>query len=429
MKTDYLTEMVTEALIQIFSQHEPLGLVGTEEEYLLIKENGALGSTEEVFDFFESQGLEVETDPDTDVVVAVKEDFYSIPIGSDAGANTIEINLPPCESIHDIETHLKRVLGKVQDACLATNQKILGLGIMPNVLPEQIKWQKKGRYKKIREVLFPEIDIITTTASSQTHMVFEAKNMIRALNAIMAVSGPVISITANSKVQQNKISEYACSREHVYHTFKMSQRVGMPKNPFFDIKDFARYCLEQGMFLYKEKEGDLSFKKYRGTFGSFLKDTGTKDIQTIKRHLKVHMGTLWLCVRPNPQGTIESRMCCQQPPWAQGAVHALNIGLMHNWQEVESLARSKPWDFWKKAYMQAIKDGPFACVEKIPLSDISWQVLEISEKGLQKRNKNEEVYLKDFKERLENPKKSPAFLAEKIFNKKSTAGLMERFCY
>ncbi len=428
MHHHHYVDLVVDALIQIFSQHEPLGLVGAEEEYLLVKKDGALGSTQEVFSFFESQGFNTEIDPETKNVIGIKEDFYGVLIGSDAGINTIEINLPPSKSIHDIVTHTKRVLGKLKEACLVTDQKILGLGIMPNLPPEKIQWQKKGRYKKIREMLYPEIDIITTTASSQTHMVFEVKNLVRALNALMAISGPVISITANSRIQQNKISEYMCYREYVYHTFKMKSRIGMMQRSFLGIIDLVKYYLSQRMFLYKE-ENDNHFKKYGKTFEDFLREKDIKDVKTIKKYLKIHMGTIWLSIRLNPQGTLESRVCCQQPPWTQGSTHALNIGLMHNWQSVENFVNSMPWDFWVEAYIKSIKSGLFASINGIPMIDIAWQILELSEKGLQKRNMNEEIYLKELKQRLEDPTKQPSYLAEKIFKEKSIDNLIEKFSF
>lgn len=419
--------LVADAFVFLYSQGVPEGTVGVENEYLLIHPDGTIGDTAPIFENLLKLGWKAEMDPGTCSIIGVVEPLYSITVTCDAGKGTLEIVLPPCANIADLEMHEKRLLNHLISAAAEHDMYILGLGVQPKTAPERKHWQNKERYDEILKELAPEVNSMAITASSQTHTVFSANDVIRALNTLLAVSGPIAAITANSKVVAGEISNYSIWREYAYGTFKQNTRVGIPARPFQDIEDIAKWYLTQRFFLVRDDHD--RFTGYQGTFFEFLKERGITSVDKVIAHLKVLMGTVWFTVRPTPHNTLETRVCCQQPQNTGPAVAALNLGIMQNWREAEELVAERPWGFWINAYHHALRDDLRCLIDNVPMSELSEQIMAVSRRGLGARKANEEIFLEPFADRISDPNKVPARMAADVFQTRGIRDLIEKFAY
>lgn len=426
------TELLAKTLEEIFSQENPKGWIGAEEEYLLISnESSKMGRTLPIFTFLKNSGWKSETDPQTGELIQVSEDYFGVPIVCDAGLGTLEIIIPPSKSIHEISEIRSRVLKKLILAAQENDMSLLGLGILPDNLPKREFWQPKQRYLKIIEALKPEVDWMTVTASSQTHTTFKPEEVPAALNTMLALSGPIIAMLANAKIVGGKISPYSCFRELTWELFGSKERVGMPQKPFEEnsLHDIANYYLKQQMLVYESDTEEGLFKRYFGSFESFLADKKIKDINSVKKHLCVLLGTVWLDTRITIHGTLESRTPCKQPQGEEDASHALNLGLMINWREAYDFVKKYPWSFWQKVRENAIENDLLGVVDGISILDLSQEVFKIAKSGLQLRGANEELYLKVLEKRLSDPTKIPARVAADIFHSQDLKALIRHFKY
>jgi gamma-glutamylcysteine synthetase len=424
--------MVAEALEEIFSQENPTNWIGAEEEYLLVfNETGKMGRTFPILKYFKDMGWKSENDPQTGELVQVIEDYFGVIISSDAGLGTLEIIFPPYKNIYDLSLARKRILAKLIPIAQSHGMSLLGLGILPNNPPERKFWQPKQRYLKIIQALDPQVDWMTVTASTQTHMTFKAKEAPTALNTMLALSGPIIAMFANAKIVGGKISPYSCFRELTWELFSKSERVGIPKKAFEenDLCDIASYYLKQQMFVYEADTESHRFERCSGTFESFLRCKKISDTNTLKRHLSVLLGTVWLDTRITMHGTLESRTPCKQPQGEENSSHALCVGLMSNFAEASDFVKSHPWVFWRKVRKNAIENDLLGLVDGVSILSISEKVLEIAKSGLRLRGLDEEYYLKPLEERLSDPTNIPAQVAEKIFREQGLQALVEYFKY
>jgi len=426
------TDMMVEAFCEIFSQENSKGWIGAEEEYLLVSnKTGKMGRTLPVLEYFKALGWKSENDSGTGELVQVVEDYFGVPITCDAGLGTLEIVIPPQKNIHNISAVRERILGKLIPTANKNGMSLLGLGILPNNLPKREFWQPKQRYLEIIETLDPQVPWMTVTASTQTHTTFRPDEVPTALNTLLALSGPIIAILANAKIVNGKVSPYSCFRELTWELFGKNERVGIPERPFDEnsLVDIAKYYLKQDMLVYESDTTKHLFSKYYGTFESFLKYKKITDINILKRHLFVLLGTVWLDTRMTMHGTLESRTPCKQPQGEEDSSHALSFGLMINWREAYDFVKKYDWDFWRKVRTSAIQNDLSGTVDGIKILDLSQKVYEIAKSGLQLRALNEEIYLKPLEKRLSDPKKVPAQIAKRIFREEGLQALLDYFTY
>ncbi len=426
------TQILSEVLKELFSQKNPTGWIGAEEEYLLIfNDTGKMGRTYPILKYFKDLGWKSENDPQTGELVQVTEDYFGVIISSDAGLGTLEIIFPPYKNIYDLSLARKRILAKLIPTAQNYKMSLLGLGILPNDLPERKFWQPKQRYLEIIKTLKPEVDWMTVTASSQTHTTFKPEEVPAALNTLLALSGPIIAMLANAKIVGEKISPYSCFRELTWEFFGSKERVGIPQKPFEEgsLHDLASYYLRQQMLVYEANAKTHLFQRCSGTFESFLRSKKVTDVNTLKKHLRVLLGTVWLDTRITIHGTLESRTPCKQPQGEEDASHALNLGLMINWREAYDFVKKHPWSFWQKVRENAIQNDLLGVVDGISILDLSQKVFEIAKSGLQLRGANEELCLKVLEERLSDPTKIPARVAADIFYNQGLEAFLEHFKY
>jgi len=127
-------------------------------------------------------------------------------------------------------------------------------------------------------------------------------------------------------------------------------------------------------------------------------------------------------------GTIESRMCCQQPPDAALAPTALTLGLLSNLEETNKLVETYSWETWKAVKKMALQHTFKTTIDGKSILPVLTQFLEIAERGLLKRNLGEVIFLEPYYSRL-SLQKSPADEAIAIFEEQGITGLLNHVVF
>jgi len=127
-------------------------------------------------------------------------------------------------------------------------------------------------------------------------------------------------------------------------------------------------------------------------------------------------------------GTVESRMCCQQPPTETLTSAALTLGIIENLEAAEDLARKFPIETWREIRKKASQYTFNAHINEFSILPSIQNLLDIANEGLKKRNLQEEVFLQPLYERLEQ-RKSPADVAIEIFNTGGMKALLEHVSF
>lgn len=400
---------------------------------------------QEMFLYLEEKGFTLEKDCFSKLITSAsrisknnlgKFDFYTNSITTDVGFSIIELVLAPQDNLYDIQDQLSELLVLLiiyfdRKQCL-----LLGYGIQPITSPSAKLLMPKERYcffklfsKTNRIVPKSEgmdSDLLNITASNQCHIEIGLKDALVATNTLNALSGLQIALHSNSPIWNGNVDTVCKTNREMFWEKCFEDRlnqVGIP--PMFKtIEEYVYYLLDFKPLLVKREEGFLKIKN-KETFRDFLLSKtsaiGTnlngEEVSVTPKltDMQYLIPFSWFNARLVPKyGTIESRMCCQQPPKETLTSVALTLGLIENLDAAQELASRFTQKIWQNFRKEAINKAFDAQIDGMPVIHLLSELLDIAFNGLKKRNLNEEVFLKPLYERLER-QTSPADVAIEVF--------------
>ncbi|MFK7947236.1 MAG: glutamate-cysteine ligase family protein [Saprospiraceae bacterium] len=434
--------------------------IGIELEIPIVSMKGEvvdLSIIQEMFSFFESEGFELKRDSFSNHIISASRvnvqsaanfDYVMDTVMTDAGSSIIEVVFAPQDNLHTIQQSLSEIIDLLTTYLDTQNCKMLGYGIQPVTPPSRKLLMPKERYffyeKFSPNHIIPKSEgadahLLTISASNQCHISISQKDTITAVNVLNALSGLQIIFNANSPIWKGEIDRtYKANREafweHCYPD-RLNQ-MGIP--PKFDtLDDYLLYLLDFKPMLVKREK--LLQVLNKTTFKDFMLDQTPTIGQTLEGEKcsiqpKVedihYLNTFcYFNARLAPQfGTIESRMCCQQPPDAAIAPTALTLGLLSNLEEANRLTEIYPRETWKKIREMGLQHTFSTTINGKKIIPLLTQFLEVAKQGLEKRDLGEEVFLNPYYRRL-NLKQSPADKAIEIFEEQGISGLLKHFSF
>ncbi len=168
----------------------------------------------------------------------------------------------------------------------------------------------------------------------------------------------------------------------------------------------------------------VSFEVIEGLF-EYLEKEGF----TLKQDVHTQNGFCYYNARlVSKFGTVENRMCCQQPPRETMVTSALTLGVLENLEEAETLVKEISFVSPKQLRMEAIQYALDAQLEGKSIVPYLRQLLQIAEKGLKKRGLGEENFLAPLFERL-NRLEVPADVAIRIFEEEGREAFLEAISF
>ncbi len=381
--------------------------VGQEKEYPVVWANDYQAADVRIlFPILIEKGWEPKYDEVyNNLILGVMEPITGVEVTTEAGWCTLEIIMPPEESIIDSTLKLQKVEKMIVSLARDQGMLVLGYGIQPISLPEPRLWIKKRRHEKIREVLPEGVNIVTITASDQVHVDITRDEVVDAVNVFNALSGLIIHLFANSPIWQGGVDPlYRLAVREDLWSFASPDRIGMPLIPYNNLEDYLKATGLLKQFLTREN-GDYS------TTEALYLDYMLKSPKTDwKYHWMLLEGMTWLNARVRtPYSTIEVRPACTASLDGTEALTALCLGIVENLTEVKEMVFEYPWSFWQGKRGRAI-----AGVQDDIMDSLADRMLMLAEKGLKNRCYGEESLLGLLYDRL-YLKTNPAKKALKVF--------------
>lgn len=417
-----------------------------------------LSVIQKMYEFLEKKGFQLKKEEATAQTVAATKvniesaihfDFPIDTITTDAGIGILEIALAPQLNLHEVQSQLNKILIILIEYFDTQQCQMLGYGVQPLTPPSRQLLMPKERYlfyeqlsgnQTIPKSRGADAHLLTITASNQCHIDISQQEAIPAINVLNALSGLQIALHANSPIWQGAIDpNYKANREVFWdlcYPERLNQ-IGIPPK-FKSIEDYFQYLLQFKPMLVKRGKQLLQVLGKK-TYKNFLLDGQTSigrtlNGETVVIHPKVKdihalNSFCYFNARLVPKhGTIESRMCCQQPPKETLTSAALTLGILENLEAAKQLMDKLPWKTWqllRKATARASFDTPIG--EKSILPSLI-RIVQIAKQGLQKRRLGEEIFLAPLFKRLKL-RQSPADIVITIFKKQGLPALLQHYCF
>ncbi len=434
--------------------------IGIEMELPLVSQTGEaikISVVEKMFEYLRTKGFHLKkTDSSNLITSAVKVNkksaekftYHLDTVMTDVGYSTLEVILAPQDNLHLLQQSLSELMNLLVAYFDTQDCKILGYGIQPITPPSRKLLMPKERYLFIENFspnrYIPKKEgvdahLLTITASNQCHIDIEQNEMINAVNVLNALSGIHIILHANSPIWKGNIqAKYKAYREVFWQYCypDRTKQMGIPPK-FRDTNHYLKYLLSFKTMLIERKK--LIQITNKSSYHSFMLNKSPAIGKTLEgdeviiqpKTADLHYlnSFCYFNARLVPKlGTIESRMCCQQPPNASLAPTAMTLGILSNLEEAKKLMDAHPWEIWKQIRLGALQHTFKSKIEGKSILPLVSKVLEVAKEGLLKRNLGEEEFLKPLYLRLAT-QSSPADEAIRIFKKEGMDGFLNHYAF
>ncbi len=304
-----------------------------------------------------------------------------------------ELSGAPLETIHQTCNELMAHLAQVREVAKPLGIGFLGMGMTPSWSRADMPTMPKGRYK-IMTAYMPKVgkyglDMMYRTCTVQSNHDFSSEaDMVRKMRVALALQPVGTALFANSPFTEGKPNGFLSFRSEIWRDTD-NQRAGMLPFVFESGMGFERYvdyALDVPMYFIKRGDSyiDVSGKSFRDHFDGKLIPGERATISDWANHIS----TIFPEVRLKRY--IEMRGS-DGGPWRRlPSLPAFWVGLIYDdanldacWQIVKD---------WTAEERQKLRDdvprlGFQAEIRGRKLLAITKDVLALSEKGLQRRNK------------------------------------------
>lgn len=372
--------------------------------------------------------------------------FEKDSIGTDVGYCTIETALTPENDLHALHDHWQRIRTILLPYLDAEQAAILGYGVQPVSHPGKKLLANKGRYiffeqdslnRFIDQRHGVDLHVFATSAANQCHIDVYREEAIAAVNALTGLAPMLTALTANAPVWRGQLDPDWIDIREIFWDKSWSNRVNQVGIPelFADYEDYINRLLEFRPLMVKRGREFIKILDSR-TFGTYLANGKANFGETVKgervplesepRDLFFHAGFSWWVARLAPMhGTLEVRVCAQQPQEAVLCVTALSLGIVENLDAACAMHDEHPRRVWQKLRFDALRHGMRATfADGAPIIPYVERLLEISKQGLLKRGLGEETYLEPLYERLRK-QETPADEVKRVFAQGGIPALVE----
>ena len=400
--------------------------IGIELEYPIVNLEGKATDGEVVKDLFRYLpsvlGFTIEKVDDFGNPIQLLDSVSQDTILFEVAYTTIEFAFGKAESIQEVEERFNFYMATIQNKLGEANHAIVGCGIHPN-------WDKNencpvaySRYQMLMNYLklsrtflgedlhdYPEYGAFI--CGSQVQLDVSKSNYLRVINAFTQIEAAKAYLFANSEFSganwDTKISRDIFWEESMHGIYP--ENVGVNARLFKDENDFFDY-LDHSAIFTAERDGETYYfypiraKDYLGTpkIHAFALDgreillyPQEEDFQTHRSYQYQDLTT---------RGTIEFRSVCTQPLNRSFATTAFHLGLLVHLDKLEAYLRTAPFfttagrDY--KLLRRQFSKKQLTDEEETAVLEFSKDLLILAEEGLEKRDKQEMVYLEPLKKEL-----------------------------
>ena len=400
--------------------------IGIELEFPIVNLEGKATDGEVVKDLFRYLpsvlGFTIEKVDDFGNPIQLFDPVSQDTILFEVAYTTIEFAFGKAESIQEVEERFNFYMATIQNKLGEANHAIVGCGLHPN-------WDKNEncpvtypRYQMLMAYLnlsrsktsrglhdFPEYGAFI--CGSQVQLDVSRSNYLRVINAFTQIEAAKAYLFANSEFSgadwDTKISRDIFWEKSMHGIYP--ENIGVNARLFKDEDDFLDYLNHSAIFT-AERDGQTYYfypiqaRDYLATpeIQAFSLNGDEVLIYPQEEDFETHRSYQYQDL--TTRGTVEFRSVCTQPldrTFTSGAFH---LGLLVNLDKLESYLEAAPffkvfgrnYKFLRRQFSKKKLTAP----EEAAIVDFSKDLLILAEEGLEKRDKQEMVYLQPLRDKL-----------------------------
>ena len=304
-----------------------------------------------------------------------------------------ELSGAPVESVHQTASELFAHLAQVREVARPLGIGFLGIGMTPKWSRADMPAMPKGRYK-IMTAYMPKVgkyglDMMYRTCTVQTNHDFSSEaDMVKKMRVALSLQPVATALFANSPFTENKPNGFLSFRSEIWRDTDNARAGMLPWvfDPGMGFERYADYALDVPMYFIKRGEHyiDVSGKSFRDHLAGKL----VPDERATISDWANHVSTIFPEVRLKRY--IEMRGS-DGGPWRRlPALPAYWVGLLYDDANLDAC-----WEMvkdWSAAERQKLRDevprlGFKAMIRGRSLLELARETLELSEKGLVRRNR------------------------------------------
>ena len=407
-------------------KENPNLFIGIELEYPIVNLEGKATDGEVVKDLFRYLpsvlGFTIEKVDDFGNPIQLLDPVSQDTILFEVAYTTIEFAFGKAESIQEVEERFDFYMATIQNKLGEANHAIVGYGIHPN-------WDKNEncpvaypRYQMLMDYLnlsrnvtksdlhhFPEYGAFI--CGSQVQLDVSRSNYLRVINAFTQIEAVKAYLFANSEFSgadwDTKVSRDIFWEESMHGIYP--ENVGVNARLFKDEDDFFDYLNHSAIFT-AERDGQTYYfypiraKDYLGTpeIHAFALDGEEILLYPQEKDFETHRSYQYQDL--TTRGTIEFRSVCTQPLNRTFAATAFHLGLLVNLDQLETYLQKALFfitfgrDY--KSLRRQFSRKKLTYEEEAAISEFSKDLFILAEEGLEKRDKQEMVYLQPLRDKL-----------------------------
>lgn len=418
-------ELLKKRYLNNIKEHPDL-FIGIELEYPIVNLEGKATDGEVVKDLFRYLpsvlGFTIEKVDDFGNPIQLFDPVSQDTILFEVSYTTIEFAFGRAEFIQEVEVRFRDYMDLIQKKLSKANYAIIGSGIHPN-------WDKNEncpvtypRYQMLMAYLnlsrsktsrglhdFPEYGAFI--CGSQVQLDVSRSNYLRVINAFTQIEAAKAYLFANSEFSgadwDTKISRDIFWEKSMHGIYP--ENIGVNARLFKDEDDFLDYLNHSAIFT-AERDGQTYYfypiqaRDYLATpeIQAFSLNGDEVLIYPQEEDFETHRSYQYQDL--TTRGTVEFRSVCTQPldrTFTSGAFH---LGLLVNLDKLESYLEAAP--FFKvfgrnyKFLRRQFSKKKLTAAEEAAIVDFSKDLLILAEEGLEKRDKQEMVYLQPLRDKL-----------------------------
>lgn len=335
---------------------------------------------------------------------------------------TIEFAFGKAKTIQEIENRFNNYLDVIQKKLAESNHAIVGCGIHPDWDKNENSPVAYSRYRMLMDYLnlsrnvtesdlhqFPDYGAFI--CGSQVQLDVSKFNFLRVINAFSQIETAKAYLFANSEFSgadwDTKISRDIFWEESMHGIY--SENVGVNARLFKDEDDFFDY-LDHSAIFTAERDGQTYYfypiqaRDYLDTpeIQAFALNGDEVSIYPQEEDFQTHRSYQYQDL--TTRGTVEFRSVCTQPLDRTFASAAFHLGLLVNLDQLEAYLQKAPFfitfgrDY--KSLRRQFSKKQLTDEEEAAVLEFSKDLLTLAEEGLEKRDKQEMVYLEPLKKEL-----------------------------
>ena len=387
------------------------------------------------------KGWEGDLDPLFDKILYVDKKIggRNVNISTDGGLPTLEIALPPQDTLHDASRLLSHVRAQVLDALSNESVRMLGLGMIPGYISTDDAYKTKKQANLFKEPLLMHSLFVPLNAH-QVGISVKIDEAIAVLNTLLKLVGFSVALAGNSSINNFKhlpckdvrmiLWDYMALTE-TPESIKMTK---MPERLFSSLADYYSYFWSKEYMpmigpirgsdfgRLDQNVGWLTY--FRGTSwpGYFANGKRTiftpesSDLNTAHINfwphvkLRIVFDTAKIALsdfissieRDDLENYltdkyvniyVEYRPCATAPINEELAHPAFILGLVENMKEFEPYMEQFSWDWCVGLVNHAAVFGIQSEYRDVKIDEHLSNLMDIANRGLLSRNLDEQKYL------------------------------------